>query len=235
MHKNMKLRLIFVPFVLLLFLFACDDRGTQSTKSIDEIAEIHDPWPDENAELLALWASGEVCAPRYLYDIIHNDLKIIKSQWCDSIPQLCGIAVDALRPSTHTLCMHVDSISFKEMKEGSYNYWDSLNSYYNLEELSFSEYYYNYVALTFAPHLNIGMVSDDYIVLPGIEITYPSCWPGDASCLSLEIANGKRMYIYRLAWGDCPSGCMYSHYWKVQMEGCTAVLMAEWGDEVFSR
>jgi len=244
------LLILIVALVLVLVLFACDDKSTRSKGDTGVVTVIHDPWPDENAELLALWASDEVCAPEQLYDIIHNDLELISSQWCDSLPFLCTdnditswdncdvkplmcdkMSAEQVWLSTHTMSIGVDNNTFEEMKAGTYTAWDDLNEFYHIDTITFSSFLC-FVKLEFLPHLSMVLVAEEYRSLPGVIYATPSGCPGDASLLTLEIDKSIRNYIYRVAWGDCPAGCAYSHYWKIQIRGRVAVILDEWGYEV---
>ena len=39
-------------------------------------------------------------------------------------------------------------------------------------------------------------------------------------------------YTFKYGWGDCPSGCMYEHYWEIQIQDGAAVVLQEWGDDM---
>ena len=39
-----------------------------------------------------------------------------------------------------------------------------------------------------------------------------------------------RQYKYVLGWGDCPSGCIHSHVWEIQVNESNVALLKEYGD-----
>jgi len=56
---------------------------------------------------------------------------------------------------------------------------------------------------------------------------------GDGSdIILLKIENGYRYYKYSFRWGDCPAGCINSHYWVIKIKGEDVVLDDEGGDSL---
>ena len=54
---------------------------------------------------------------------------------------------------------------------------------------------------------------------------------GDASSIKFRTENSLRIYIYRLGWGDCETGCMNNHYWEISVDENNIVkLFNEYGD-----
>jgi hypothetical protein len=49
---------------------------------------------------------------------------------------------------------------------------------------------------------------------------------GDGSKIRLQ-EDGT--YLFRYAWGDCPSGCIYQHIWVFRVTGETVELLEEYG------
>jgi hypothetical protein len=39
----------------------------------------------------------------------------------------------------------------------------------------------------------------------------------------------------RVAWGDCPAGCIYEHFWVFRVEGASVELLEDYGDQVAVR
>jgi len=52
---------------------------------------------------------------------------------------------------------------------------------------------------------------------------------GGGSTISL-ISEDYNIYKYALGWGDCPSGCIYSHYWIIKVTDREIKLLKEHGD-----
>ncbi|MBL1214520.1 MAG: hypothetical protein D8M61_14355 [Ignavibacteriae bacterium] len=58
----------------------------------------------------------------------------------------------------------------------------------------------------------------------------PNVMIGGGSVISLEKQNDRKYYTYSYGWGDCPSGCLNYHYWKIFLKGTNINLIDEWGD-----
>lgn len=55
---------------------------------------------------------------------------------------------------------------------------------------------------------------------------------GSGSTISLEVVGNYNVYKYSLRWGDCPSGCLYNHYWKIKVQNNKLLLLEESGDSL---
>ncbi len=55
---------------------------------------------------------------------------------------------------------------------------------------------------------------------------------GGGSSISL-IDTNDNIYKYSIGWGDCPSGCIYYHYWEIKVVNEKAELYKEYGDPLF--
>ena len=60
------------------------------------------------------------------------------------------------------------------------------------------------------------------------EFRYVDPWglAGDGSTISFE---SGRAYKFALRWGDCPAGCINSHYWQIEVENNRTALLKEGG------
>ena len=59
----------------------------------------------------------------------------------------------------------------------------------------------------------------------------PNAVAGDAFSLKFRTEYSLRIYIYRLGWGDCETGCMNNHYWEISVDENNIVkLFNEYGD-----
>jgi hypothetical protein len=235
-----------IGLALLLTLVGC---VTSSTEPVEEESPIHNPWPDEQAEILALLASDEVVAPSDLYETIHQDLERISSLWCDTIPLLCTdpTATDwSWCDSVPLLCTKVlpayewvvgklsiqcDDTTFLALQEGRYEAWNALNQYYGLDTITFSHSRPS-ASLYFVPRLNPTYLVAQYEALPGIVSASSDGLGGDWSKLTLSISGDARIYTFRLAWGDCLAGCIWEHFWEIRAQADSITLLAEWGDAI---
>ena len=66
------------------------------------------------------------------------------------------------------------------------------------------------------------------------EFDYVEPWGiiGGGNMISVDVQNAYRTYIYSLNWGDCPSGCLYNHYWKIKIQDEKISLLEEGGTPI---
>jgi hypothetical protein len=178
------------------------------------------PMENAEAELAALWLSGEIVAPVTMYTQIDHDLEVIRNQWLDSIPEVKIQFYPYWVPSR--LSLGFDPLTYELVETGQYHAWDSLNEFYRVDTMSFLSDY-NYVALTFKGRLNPMVLVDQYAGLPGLEYAHTDSPIGDWPVLLIYKAPSQLKYFFRNAWGDCPSGCIWSHYFYLVVEGDSAI------------
>jgi hypothetical protein len=58
----------------------------------------------------------------------------------------------------------------------------------------------------------------------------PDAVIGGGNKISMDFMNNYKIYKYSLGWGDCPSGCIYHHYWKIKIDNDKIFLLEEFGD-----
>jgi len=215
--------------VLLAALVGCSGRGTNPEDTGTD-SSIHDPFDNEEAELLALIMSGELCAPKKLYDQVDGNLQTIRDRWGDSIPYLRSIQY---RPfwSPSYLGLGVDSDALADMKAGTYSAWDSLNEFFHLDQVIIPSSPYSddhYAALSFVPRLDPRGLTDAYAGLPGLRWVQPNVPIGDWSCIYGGRHGTTATYLFRNAWGDCPSGCLTSEFWYFRADGDSIEYVGNW-------
>lgn len=177
---------------------------------------IHEPWPDEEAEVLALYMSGQMCAPQVLYERVQKDLAYIREQWGDSIPRLRSIKV---LPRFWAGMVNLLTLreTFWAMRDGAYHAWDSLNESLWIDTILYADYG-PVVDLRSRARLNGFRLTTTYERLPGVriasgiytthpEIAYPNLY-------AYQIDAGPRYLFYDPA-RDWPLDCsgLVGDYW----------------------
>ena len=187
------------------------------------------PMENAEAELAALWLSGEIVAPTSLYERIRDDLAMIRAEWGDSVPETEVTFRMWWEPSI--LEAGFSGPTFDSIMDSTYHAWDSLNEFYRLTDYSSS--FSPFVRLSFEGRLNALRLVDIYKGLPGMFWVANSEYVGDWPVM-LPVKDRRTMkYFFRNAWGDCPSGCLYSDvfYFTVvddSVDYVGAVLYDEW-------
>lgn len=168
--------------------------------------------PDAEALAIALWLSHELKAPTDLYERVRSDLLLIRDEFRDSIP-----AVDLkfhVPWEPGRLILGFDQDYYQTISDGHYDAWDSLNALYNMVRIDLSMPAFNMLKLKFDDELNPEILAAAYQQLPGVRFVVPNRYMGEQPMLlPAASVDGRLLYFFRNAWGDCPSGCLYSEYW----------------------
>lgn len=211
--KHSKIYIIlFFSFVVLLV--SCDDKSLSPPPPKDPDFSLT-PMENKEAELLALHLSAEIVAPVSLYRKIKSELELIRETWSDSIGQVNIKYIPFSEPSVIYIGFELDY--FDSVVAGQYLYWDSLHNYYNYSKMNYSRRG-GAITLSFLGRLNPILLVDAYAGLPGTKYIHTSVRVGDWSSLMAIKKNGKIKYFFRYAYGDCPSGCVFSEFFYFAVE-----------------
>ena len=66
------------------------------------------------------------------------------------------------------------------------------------------------VALFVDERVNMLMAIVEYSAIDGVAYAYPDLPVGDGPDIEAERVDGTWHFVFRKAWGDCPSGCIHS-------------------------
>ena len=215
--KQSKMYIIFF-FSLVGLLVSCDDKSLSPTPSKEPDFSLT-PMENEEAELLAIHLSGEIISPVRLYRKIKNDLELIRSTWSDSIGQVNIKYSPFSQPSL--IYVGLDSSAFTDAQAGRYHEWDSLNNYYRMDSIRLLPQFHLAV-LQFEGRLNPVLLVDAYSGLSGMQYSHTESWIGDWSTLVALFENNVVKYFFRLGFGDCPSGCIYSNFFYFTVDDDSA-------------
>ncbi len=126
------------------------------------------PRQNEEAEEAAVWFSGSLVAPENLYEILRDDLALIRTSWRESIPQ-----VDSISFQRH---LHSDYLSvvlyrdaYERFTRGEYHDWDSLNTVFHVTEVR--PLSYATVFLIFRGRYYTPSLAQVYKTIPSVFIT----------------------------------------------------------------
>ena len=198
--------LISVALVVVL-LTSCGRQGsTGPSHDRDTTQYVETPTDDFEAETAAYFLSGTRLAPKYLFDKIHAELGLIRSQH-DSVP---GVSVRYGPYAKHSyLLLLFDSVVTNSILSGEYHSWDSLNTLYNLDTFNIRS---GYVSMEFEGVQNPVVLFDIYKNLPDLWHISTSGRIGDWPVLVMRKEGETVKYFFREAWGDCPAGCIFSRF-----------------------
>jgi hypothetical protein len=173
-------------------------------------ASLRTPMPDWEAEELAMTLSRELTAPRNLYDRIKRDLAEIRSEYGEDVP-----AVNIqFRPTFISGAIYIKYYPgiVDDSSSEAFSFFNSLNSAFGLKNLRQASPQ-SYELELDGRYNPVRLVDQYYSHIPdGIEALYSTYrLMLDNPGLHVAIEGRTIKYFFRDAWGDCPSGCIFSH------------------------
>ena len=99
--------------------------------------------------------------------------------------------------------------------------FDALNAAVGLRGVEVLPFEYTRViVIRFDPRERIYSAGASYEKIEGVVYAEPNFVSGDGSDIEVLWSEGKWYAVFRRAWGDCPSGCIFSElYFFIEHEG----------------
>ena len=182
------------------------------------------PPASEEARLMALSLSGEIQPPQTLAREIEAHLAQIRAQYGNIDAVINSLSY---RPPwvPGRIIISVDTTTNRMIKEDSYRAWDALNLKYQLLDKKILS---SFVVLSFNGILHSRHLATLYADLPGVQYAEPDGYVGDSPNIYPRSTPSGLTYLFRDAWGDCPSGCIYSKYWYFIIRPTGPQLIGSW-------
>ncbi len=182
------------------------------------------PPASEEARLMALSLSDEIQPPQTLAREIQAHLTQIRAQYGNIDAVINSLSY---RPPwvPGRIIIRVDTTTNRMIKEGSYRAWDALNLKYQLLDKKILS---SFVVLSFNGILHSRHLSTLYANLPGVQYAEPDGYAGDSPNIYPRSTPSGLTYLFRYAWGDCPSGCIYNKYWYFIITPTEPQLIGSW-------
>lgn len=216
----MQIRLATLAVLLCgIVLLGCHGKATNPPNV--PATSIHEPWPNEEAEFIAIYLSDQLAAPRQLYDVIDQDLTAIRTKWGDSIPKLLEFRA-SLPNATSRLVIKVVDDAFLAIKDGTYHDWDSLNELFGVintvpspdnSGLMANSNGYD-ITLDFDFRIHAESLAVAYESLPGVQFAR-RYWKGylNFSNLYPRLTEDGRGYLFTESRMDEFQSPYYKHHW----------------------
>ena len=165
---------------------------------------------------------------RSLIDDIARVLGIIRSTW----PEMAEVnARPRWEPGTLILSLEpslFEAVSVSLPEEGvsapfctGRPEFDALNASVGLRGVEILPFEYTQViVIRFDPREHVYSAGASYEKIEGVIYARPNSMLGDGSDIEVLWSEGKWYAVFRRAWGDCPSGCIFSElYFFIEHEG----------------
>ncbi|RMG66909.1 MAG: hypothetical protein D6715_05855 [Calditrichaeota bacterium] len=75
-----------------------------------------------------------------------------------------------------------------------------------------------FVVVKSARFLNTIALGRALASIPGVVFAGPDWALGDGANIWLEVQASGLLFRFSVGWGDCPSGCIYRHVWKIFLD-----------------
>ncbi|MGB5105342.1 MAG: hypothetical protein WBP29_03810 [Candidatus Zixiibacteriota bacterium] len=164
-----------------IFMAACQ-KSTEPTPSsgINDNDKIvwPGPRPDAEAEMAALWLSGELFAPDALYNKVHIALASLRRQWSAAVPEVAEIRFFHMLESKEIM-VSLDSATLALYRAGKFTGYDSLNQIYagaNSDSIiEVDDGFFLAIAMAkFKTRFDLDSLSRVYAQLPGVLYAHPN-------------------------------------------------------------
>ena len=107
--------------------------------------------------------------------------------------------------------------------------FDQLIQQYQIDSVKEAYSYpsFNWLYVTTSTDLNLLPVADQLEQLPYIYVAEYGGFPiGDGNNIYWTESNGVTELDFRIAWGDCPAGCIYRKHWVFEVDqNCNATFV----------
>ena len=157
-----------------------------------------------------------ITAPQDVYDRLTKDVPamqdVLENEMDSSVMNYEGSKINH-RPlrSGRSLFISADTNTIQRMKNGTYSEWKCLASWYKLEHIE--DFFGSFVIATFHGVYNFKKIAEEFKNLPGVTSAEPDGGIlGGGSSVKGKIEGDTWHFVFEAAWGDCPSGCIDSHY-----------------------
>ena len=107
---------------------------------------------------------------------------------------------------------------FVTLKTGNAEF-DALTTRLELQGIALASSILHRVSICFEDRLNIKIASDTYSRVAGVRLVNLVSIPGDGPDIIATKVDGRWLFIFRNAWGDCPESCGYQELFFFTVEG----------------
>lgn len=214
---------------LLASLPGCDNASKPTNSQSNNTDPNENPiLISEEALLMSLWVGDELRPDSALAIRLQNCLESLREEYRDSIWQVDIQFTHPWGPSL--LIVGLTDSAANELRHDNYHAWDSLNNLFGLTSIDTS-WIYNMsytTVLRFEGLLNSKILKSYYDSLPGLEYVNVGVRIGDWPCTYPWIIDNKVRFLVREAWGDCPAGCIQSHFFYFKEIDDRFELVGDW-------
>lgn len=189
------------------------------------VASLDSPVP-EQCTYLALQFTHVLEAPEAMVTRICEDRAAIE----DAFPKVAGLWVHQKWEVGQIQCRLTET-GWAEYLAGGLPALHLLLSQYSCAVRStYPEL--RFLKIASARPLHSELLAEIFGELEGVQSSLADYNCCDGSTIDVLDLGDSSRYLYRTAWGDCPSGCINQHFRELEVVDGVPHLLAEWGDGV---
>lgn len=215
LHRISRYFVVLLVSLLTVIAASCDKSTPVTSDPVDPIQEqlAQTPRANPEAETMAMVIARTFTAPQSLYERIDADLKAIRAKYADSIPAARVTFYGEWTPSRAHV--YIDRNRVNDSASPKWQQFDSLLKYYRMTDSFQYEPYRDpsilSISLGFKGILNSNHLAN---ILGELSIVRNVSRGGTVDHSDIyAIRDGDNMrYFFRLAFGDCLSGCIESEF-----------------------
>lgn len=218
--------LLILSILLLSLLAGCGIINKPVVKESDYI----NPQVQDDAELLSLQVSNSITPDPVI------TLKI-KQMLVDARAYNSTLHDIRVRHPWHPqqllLVMNADAepLATENPRRTGHEGLDELHRNYpvsKIEKMNDTTYLIHYERL-----MNIPLMAEEYRKLDGVATAEPDYTIGGGDNIAVEPVGDRWKVTFVKGWGDCPSGCIYKHYWEFNYTNDIEMMgFREYGDDL---
>ena len=183
---------------------------------------------DTESALMTLWYCDKLLPDGNTYIMFRDALRDLRRIYWHDYPE---VKIKFVFPSVPSqIVVYLTDSAIAEIRSGSYHAWDSLNTLFrikNIDSLPLHEEM-NHIRLSFEGQLHPNHLALYYKNLAGVTDAQAIKYDGDWPNLYPWILNNKVTFLARDAWGDCPSGCLESHFFYFKQGDSDMTYIGDW-------
>jgi hypothetical protein len=192
----------------------------EETRIFDEI---------EEAEQIAAYLSDGIEVDRTVMKNVFFDLSLIRGAFGGSVKAINYIYFRP--PCTGSgIILQCSEEMFEQVNRGRYSAWDELNARWGATHISL-EQGPKVIIVDFYGRYDLLKIAALYEELPGVETASCRLQIGDYPNIYVRETENGMLYLFRDAWGDCPSGCTHEEFYYFVCENDDAIYVGRWNPE----
>jgi len=91
---------------------------------------------------------------------------------------------------------------------------------------------YIWILVDFELNYHPEVITSIYSSSPSVNQTSPNYVSGDGPDVYLNLGDFTSVYSFRIGWEDCPSGCLFEHFWQFTVDDTYIYEQSHYGDDI---